>query len=59
MLPPRTKLLNSTTERLSYEIIFTHKFVRHYDLRTETRSHSLLTLGSTPGSAVEEREEEE
>ena len=25
-----------------------------YDPRTETRSHSLLTLGFTPGSAAEE-----
>ena len=25
-----------------------------YDSRTETRSHSLLTLGFTPGSAAEE-----
>ena len=33
--------------------------MRHYDLRTETRGHGFLTLGSTPGSAVEEREEED
>ena len=33
--------------------------MRHYDLGTETRSHSLLTLGVTPGCAVEEREEED
>lgn len=32
--------------------------MRHYDLRTETRNHSLLTLGFT-GSAVEEGEEED
>ena len=46
-------------ERLIYGITFTHEFVWDYDSHTETRSHSLLTLGSTPGSAVEEREEED
>ena len=33
--------------------------MRHYDFRTETRGHSLPTLGSTPGGAVEEGEDED
>lgn len=33
--------------------------MRHYGLRTKTRGHSLLTLGSAPGGAVEEGKEED
>ncbi|OCL14980.1 hypothetical protein AOQ84DRAFT_420483 [Glonium stellatum] len=38
---------------------FTHEFVRHYNLRAETRSYSLLALGSVPSSIVEGEKDEE